>query len=157
MTWDKVTDDRIAKLHPLIREDAETLINKVEDQLEIRLRITQGLRTFDEQHALFMQPRDGKDNDRDGKIDEPDEKVTNADAGDSFHNYGLALDVVEIKNSQVNWNTRWMDIARIAKAMGFEWGGDFKSLRDKPHFQKSFGYTVKQLKGKPKNGPYPVL
>ncbi|HRY32118.1 MAG TPA: M15 family metallopeptidase [Bacteroidales bacterium] len=156
-TWDPITDKRIALLHPKIREDVEWIINTVEDELEIRLRVTQGLRTFAEQDALFNQPRDGKDNDGDGRIDEADEKVTNARAGDSYHNYGLAFDVVEILRGQANWNTKYRDIAAIAARKGFDWGGNFKTLVDRPHFQKTFGYSIAKLKQTRKQGNYPVI
>jgi peptidoglycan L-alanyl-D-glutamate endopeptidase CwlK len=29
---------------------------------------------------------------------------------------------------------------------GWEWGGDWKSFKDFPHFQKTFGYTTPQLR-----------
>jgi peptidoglycan L-alanyl-D-glutamate endopeptidase CwlK len=39
-----------------------------------------------------------------------------------------------------------MEIVKIAKLLGWEWGGDFKSRKDNPHFQKTFGFTVKHLR-----------
>ncbi len=39
-----------------------------------------------EQSALYAQPHDGRDNDGDGLIDESDECVTHARAGQSAHN-----------------------------------------------------------------------
>lgn len=135
MTWDQVTNNRIALLHPLLRPTASEFINRVEQRLGIRLRVTRSLCSFAEQDAIYAQGRT-----KPGKI------VTNARGGDSFHNYGLAFDVVEIVNGTANWNTRWKEIAEIGLQLGLEWGGNFKSLSDKPHFQKSFGLTVKQLR-----------
>jgi hypothetical protein len=133
--WDKITQSRINGLHPAMRKPVTDFINKVESQLGIKLRITRGLASFDEQAALYAQGRT-----------KPGPIVTNAQAGKSFHNYGLAFDVVEIKNGKANWNTDWNAIADIGKnEYGFYWGGDFKSLKDNPHFQKGFGNDIDDL------------
>ncbi len=133
-TWDKFSDERIAKLHPKIREDAATLLNTVQEKLGIKLRVTQGFRSFKEQNDLYEQGRT-----KPGKI------VTNAKGGESYHNYGLALDVCEIRGRDAIWDCDWKKIAPIAKGLGWEWGGDWKSFADRPHFQKAFGKSEKQL------------
>lgn len=146
-SWDVVSDQRISTLHPLVIGKAKEFIIRAEKELGIKLRVVSALRSWAEQTALFNQPFDGKDNDRDGKIDEADEKVTNAKAGSSYHNFGLALDVVEIKNGKALWtNPNWSKIAALGKSIGFEWGGDWKSFKDKPHFQYTFGKTLAQLR-----------
>ena len=142
---DKVTIDRVNQLHPKVREDFGNFISEAEQGLGITLRMTQGLRTFQQQQILYDQPRDGKDNDGDGKIDEPDEKVTAAKPGSSFHQYGLAGDLVEIKNGQANWSFDYSKLVPYAEKYGIFWGGFFRSFRDLPHFEKSLGYTWRQL------------
>ena len=135
MTWDKNTDSKIEKLHPLVRDDVDSFINLVHEKLEINLRVYEGLRTFEYQDSLYAKGRT-----KSGKV------VTNAKGGESYHNYGLAIDVVEIKNGKAIWNNaRWVEISECAKLLGFEWGGNW-TFKDKPHFQKTFGYTIKQLK-----------
>lgn len=152
-TWDMVSDRRINTLHPLIRSKAKEFIIRAEKELGIKLRVTSALRTWKKQTALFNQPFDGKDNDKDGKIDEPNEKVTNAKAGQSLHNYGLALDVVEIKNGKALWkNPNWNKIGALGKDVGFAWGGDWKSFNDKPHFEMRFGKSLAQLQALYKSG-----
>ena len=38
------------------------------------------------------------------------------------------------------WNNpNWDKISRLGKSLGFEWGGDWVGLVDKPHFQMTFG------------------
>jgi peptidoglycan L-alanyl-D-glutamate endopeptidase CwlK len=37
-----------------------------------------------------------------------------------------------------------MEVVAIFKRYGWEWGGDWKFV-DMPHFQKTFGKSVKQL------------
>jgi len=134
-TWDRFSNERIARLHPRIRDDAVVLINAVEQQLGIRLRVTQGLRTFAEQDALYAQGRT-----RRGKI------VTNARGGESFHNFGLAIDVCEIRDGRAIWDCEWVRIAPLAKGLGWEWGGEWTSFPDRPHFQKVFGRSTAQLR-----------
>jgi peptidoglycan LD-endopeptidase CwlK len=40
----------------------------------------------------------------------------------------------------------WQEVVREAKALGFEWGGDWTSFKDYPHFQMAFGLTLTQLR-----------
>lgn len=131
---DKISIDRIQLLHPRIREDATKFITEAEDALGITLRITQGLRTIAEQNAIYAQGRT-----KPGKI------VTNAKGGSSYHNYGLAIDLVEIKGGKANWNFKYELLLPFSKKYGFTWGGNFKSIIDKPHFEKTFGLNWRQM------------
>ncbi len=71
--------------------------------------------------------------------------MTNARGGQSYHNYGLAIDVVEIRNGQAIWDCDWLRIAELAEPAGWEWGGRWASFPDKPHFQRSFGKSTAEL------------
>ena len=78
--------------------------------------------------------------------------VTKVKGGASFHNYGLAIDVVEIKGKSALYkNSQWKKIGKIGKQHGFEWGGDWKRFVDKPHFQITFGYSTEELFKKTEN------
>lgn len=93
-----------------------------------------------EQDALYNQPHDGKDNDGDGLIDEKDEFVTNARAGQSAHNFNpsLAFDIA-FRNSKggTDYAVKWFDqfASLVLKTPGITWGGNFKKLIDRPHFE----------------------
>ena len=54
-----------------------------------------------------------------------------------------------------------MKVVNFFKSKGYEWGGDFKSFKDKPHFQKTFGKSINDLKTKKtfteNNKVYPIL
>ncbi|WP_341900184.1 glycosyl hydrolase 108 family protein [Fluviicola taffensis] len=145
-TWDTHTDKRILELHPDIRMTVAEYINLMDTKHGMKLRVTDNpYRTFEEQDELYAQGRT-----------KPGKKVTNARAGESYHNYGLAIDVVEIK-PQFGYEKgydqkRWSLIGKEGKAMGFEWGGDFKNLVDKPHLQMTFGYSEGQLLALVKKG-----
>ncbi|MFD2590357.1 M15 family metallopeptidase [Aquimarina hainanensis] len=149
-TWDILTDRRISTLHPAIRAKAKEFIIRAEKELGIKLRVTSALRTWQEQQRLYNKGRTIT-----GKI------VTHALPGQSYHNYGLAVDVVEIKNGKAIWeNPKWNKIAHLGKQIGFEWGGDWKRP-DRPHFQMRLGMHHTQLarlyrQGK-RNGNYVLL
>jgi len=89
--------------------------------------VVQGTRTMPEQEKIYAQGRTA-----DGPI------VSNAKPGDSFHNYGLAVDVVPNAYLTIpNWNPTgplWQKIGTIGVQVGFEWGGQW-SKPDYPHFQ----------------------
>lgn len=134
--------DYIAKLHPKIRDRVTDALAEAERLLTGRAQpiITFGLRTVEEQQALYEQGRT-----------KPGQKVTNAKGGQSYHNYGLAIDfALLIDGKTVVWETGkdydgdhvsdWMEVVKVFKAAGFTWGGDWVSLKDYPHFEMTFGY-----------------
>ena len=128
-TWDSKTDAKIQTLHPKLRGIASKFINEVEKKLGIRLRITDGYRTFAEQDKLYAKGRTAS-----GNI------VTNAKGGQSYHNYGLAFDCYLTENGQVTFKKAVnKEIAQIGKNLGLDWGGDFQSIKDMPHFQLTKG------------------
>lgn len=143
---DSVSQQRIQLLHPKVKNEVETLINQANSQLtsHSQIRVVQGLRTIAEQDALYAQGRTT-----------PGSKVTNAKGGSSFHNYGLAIDfALLIDGKEISWDLKkdwdgdkiadWMEVVGVFRKAGWEWGGTWK-FTDNPHFQKAFGYTVKQL------------
>ncbi len=74
------------------------LLTSVIDPLPDRYTVQQGLRTNAEQNALFAKGRDHT-----GKIIDKSQVVTNARAGQSSHNFGLAIDVYPIVANEINW------------------------------------------------------
>jgi peptidoglycan L-alanyl-D-glutamate endopeptidase CwlK len=136
--WDLSSESKIETLHPKIRDKARELINKAEKELGIKLRVTSGFRTWKEQDELYAKGRT-----KSGSI------VTNAKGGQSNHNYGTAFDVVPIVNGKADWKSnRWDEIGKLGKEVGFSWGGDWKSIVDKPHFEMTFGNSLAQLRKK---------
>lgn len=153
----KGTIDKISKLHPSVRDEVTKIINEINTLVltgDSKVIITQGLRTFAEQDALYAQGRT-----------KPGKKVTNAKGGQSVHNYGFAVDIaLIIKDKEVSWDTKkdwdkdnqsdWMEVVSVFKKYGWSWGGDWVSFKDMPHFdKKGFGDWKKLLKlNKDKNG-----
>lgn len=149
---DKITLDRIQLLHPKLREEASKIYSEIAAALtgKAACRFAYTLRTFAEQDAIYAQGRT-----KPGKV------VTNAKAGRSYHNYGLAVDIVLLVDRDGNgtfedasWEEKvdfdgdkkadWQEIVTIFKEHGWEWGGDWK-FSDTPHFQKTFGKSVTEL------------
>ena len=139
---DKISIDRINKLHPKVRQSALTCLDTIERTCGFNIRVVQGLRTFGEQSALYAQGRTA-----------PGNIVTNAKAGSSYHNYGLALDFCLLHDDKtISWDRNedmdhdkisdWMEVVSVFKKQGWAWGGDFKSIFDAPHFEKTFGNTT---------------
>jgi len=140
--WDSVSENNIEKLHPKVRNKAREFINRVEKELGIKLRATSTLRTYAEQDKLYAQGRTTG-----GGI------VTKAKGGQSNHNFGTALDVVPIVNGSADWNSKdWDKISVVGKAVGFNWGGDWKGFVDKPHYEMTFGNSLAQLRQKYESG-----
>lgn len=142
---DKVTLQRIEKLHPLVREEVKQIIKDCDEALtgRAKVRITQGLRSFEEQEKLYAIGRitSGK-------------KVTNAKAGQSIHNYGLAVDIcLMIDGKTASWDTvkdwdndrvaDWYECVKIFAKYGWDWGGNWKTFKDLPHFEKKSLPTAK--------------
>lgn len=125
---------RLHKLHPKARPIFKAFIEEAEETLGIHLRIVQGMRTFAEQQAIYDQGRT-----KPGKV------VTKAKPGSSYHQYGLAIDVVPIENGDANWDYKYELLYPIAEKHGLTCGGKFKSIVDKPHFEINFGRNWKEL------------
>lgn len=137
---DAYSEKIIQTLHPAIRDKTRQFINEAEKQ-GIKIRITSGYRTYEEQNKLYAKGRTTS-----GDI------VTNAKGGQSNHNFALAIDVVQIINGSANYKkSDWNKIAEIGKSIGFSWGGDWKGLVDKPHFEMLFGNTLASLQNKVAN------
>ena len=158
---DALTLRRIMLMHPVLRSECLAMYKEICQAVSGRVvvRFSHTLRTILEQNNLFEIGRSLA-----GEI------VTWARGGFSFHNYGLAFDIVLLVDKDNNgtfetasWSTTvdfdgdgkedWMEVVEICEKYGWQWGLiDRKGKRyDKPHFQKTFGYTIAQLQKMPKD------
>jgi peptidoglycan L-alanyl-D-glutamate endopeptidase CwlK len=111
-------------LYPLVADKARQLVELAQAE-GVEILVTSTLRTFDEQAELFAIGRT-----------KPGKKVTNAKPGESWHNFGLAFDVVPLVHGKAIWDSPfWSRIGEFGKQVGLAWGGDFRSFKDKPHFE----------------------
>lgn len=115
---------QIDHLHPVVAEKARALLALAASE-GVHLLITSTLRTFEEQAAVYAQGRT-----------RPGKRVTNARPGQSWHNFGLAFDVVPLVEGKPVWNScHWNRIGELGRSLGLTWGGDFRSFKDRPHFE----------------------
>ena len=133
------------KLNDLVEVKSKLLVNEAARK-GIRVVITDDFRSAKDQDALYAQGRS-----TDGNV------VTNARGGESYHNYGLAIDfaLAAPEGEQLIWDmdydgngnskSDWKEVVEIAKNLGFEWGGDWAKFKDYPHLQMSFGLTINDL------------
>ncbi|GAA4760872.1 MULTISPECIES: M15 family metallopeptidase [Flavobacterium] len=148
---DKYTIERIQKLHPSVREEITKIINECNVSLtdKAQVRITQGLRSFKEQNDLYVLGRT-----------KPGKKVTNAKAGKSIHNYGFAVDIcLIIDGKTASWDAAkdwdndtiadWYECVKIFAKYGWDWGGNWKTFKDLPHFEKKGFSDWRELKKLP--------
>lgn len=157
---DKYTKQRISKLHPSIREEVAFIIEECDKALtgKAKIRITEGLRTIEEQNLLYAKGRTL-----------PGKKVTNAKGASSIHNYGFAVDIcLIIDEKEASWDTKkdwdndkiadWYECVKIFAKHGWEWGGNWKTFKDMPHFEKKdFNSWQKLSKLKKDKNGYVIL
>ncbi|PPA71139.1 M15 family metallopeptidase [Jeotgalibacillus proteolyticus] len=132
------------ELHPIVEESKNELVDRAADK-GIEVVITDGFRSKEEQDEIYAQGRTTE-----GSI------VSYAEGGESYHNYGLAIDfALRTESGNVVWDMEydgnnngksdWMEVVDIAKDLGFEWGGDFARFNDYPHLQMTFGLSIREL------------
>lgn len=123
-------------LLPAVKERVEKFINSAKDA-GIDLLITSTYRDNASQNALYAQGRTTA-----GRI------VTNAKAGQSFHNYRCAVDVVPLINGKPVWDVSyqvWQTIGKLGQEAGLEWAGNWTKFKEMPHFQYTGGFSLAQL------------
>lgn len=120
--------------------DLVMVIKEAIKDTPIDFTVTDGVRTTAQQQALYAKGRTAK-----GSI------VTNADGVKNRSNhqvkadgYGYAIDLYPYINSKIDFNDTGDNLKVIAahilataKCLGVkvEWGGNFKSILDRPHFE----------------------
>jgi peptidoglycan L-alanyl-D-glutamate endopeptidase CwlK len=133
--FDERSEKNIATLHPDAQAWAREFLRRVLAS-EIQVKIIAGLRTYEEQNALYAKGRT-----------KPGSIVTKVKGGYSLHNFGIAWDIGVFNGSKYLEKSPLYDKAgEIGRNMGLEWGGDWKSFVDKPHFQCKTGKTLAQLR-----------
>lgn len=136
-TADSRSESNIATLDFRVRPFARALIEKAASQ-GIVIKVISAMRSFAEQNELFAQGRT-----KPGKI------VTKARGGFSNHNFGIAFDIGIFKGSTdpekaktfVPESPLYKVIGALGTDLGLEWGGNWTSIKDEPHFQLRPGWA----------------
>jgi len=111
-------------LLPEVYRLSQQLITEVK-KYDKKARILEGYRSIEKQNEYYEQGRT-----KPGKI------ITNAKGGQSFHNYRVAFDI---------YTTDYDKAGKIGKSLGLEWGGDWKTFKDLPHYELKKGYKIKDF------------
>ena len=144
-------DERSAKyLETLLPEVKDAFVAFIIDAKELvgkeglDYKIICGTRSWEQQEALYAKGRTA-----------PGPKVTNAKAGSSMHNFGLAIDCGVFKGKVYMDDSTFADqktaelmhkqASTLAAKHKLRWGGNFKSLYDAPHFEYNTPYSLSEL------------
>lgn len=124
----RVSQKRLAPLAPMLGDKGLKLVQRCHEA-GVRIRVDVNcLRTWVQQDALYASGRT-----KPGKV------VTNARGGESFHNFGLAFDILLLDGSgKPTWDAQqpgWRVAGQAGVALGLLWGGNWKGFRDLPHFE----------------------
>ncbi|MCR3760100.1 peptidoglycan-binding protein [Clostridium felsineum] len=129
----------LSSLNPYVASLAQQFLNLCTKN-GLNVIIITAFRSWDEQDILYAQGRTA-----------PGNIVTDAQGGDSYHNWGLAFDSAPFENGRVAWDdsAAFNEMGVLGQQIGLEWGGNWTSyaisLVDTPHFQYTFGLSTEQL------------
>lgn len=130
---DNVSEQRLAKVHPLLQQKIHGLANSLKGQ-NIVIHVVQGLRSWEDQAKIYAQGRTT-----------PGDVVTDAPPGHSMHEFGLAVDCEPSLNGVsgvyvpdgVAGSPRYLAMRAIAEAEGLVSGSRWHHPVDWPHLQLS--------------------
>lgn len=130
-----VNSRKIEDLHPVLQKLCKKHIEACRKR-GVEIRITNTLRDLEYQQYLYSLGRSA-----------PGRKVTNMQQMGP-HGFGLAYDVVPIVKGNAVWEDKhlWDIIGEEGKKLRLTWGGEWKSIVDKPHFEFTDGLTAAQLR-----------
>lgn len=124
--------DRITKspmgLLPVVQKAADKLVEHAK-ALGTPIRIVEGYRSPERQNELYNKKP----------------KVTNAKAWESMHQYRVAFDIVFRNEGYNATDAQWKALVDYAKTLKLEWGGNWSSFPDKPHFEMTLGKKLKDF------------
>jgi len=130
----QISQERLSMVCPELKDKICQLSTQLAAE-GIYITVAQGLRTVEEQDALFAKGRDSA-----GNVVNKAQVVTNARGGHSWHNFGLAVDCypVDKETGGVDWNPQhpqWKRMEEIGVSLGLTSGANWERLVDAPHFQ----------------------
>jgi peptidoglycan L-alanyl-D-glutamate endopeptidase CwlK len=109
----------IATLLPEVQPYARALITRAAGA-GIKIEVISGTRTYEEQRVLY----------------EKRPPVTKAPPGYSNHNFGIAFDVGVFEGTKyLGESPKYKAVGALGVTLGLEWGGNWKTFVDEPHFQ----------------------
>lgn len=136
----------IGELLPVVAAKCSAFVSACKEQ-GIDVSITSTYRDNEAQTALYAQGRTSIGSNP--RLDKPlGDTVTNAKAGESFHNYRCAFDFVPMVNGKAQWDDfrTYSKCGVIAESLGLEWAGRWKKMKEMAHCQYTGGLSLADLK-----------
>lgn len=130
MIFDDRSENNLATIHPDVQPRARAFLSAAKSiaaQRGLDVRVISGTRSYMEQDALYAKGRTAP-----GKI------ITNAKAGFSNHNFGLAWDIGVFSADGKKYydeHPLYRELGVLGESLGLEWGGHWKTIVDEPHYQ----------------------
>ena len=126
------------------------IAKSVAKSFNLDVSVISGHRSFEEQADLYAKGRTA-----------PGDVVTYARPGSSNHNFGTAidfgifaggkyLDAREPGLTERVYRSIWNNIE--AEGLRIDWGGNWKRLKDTPHFEYRTGLTLAEMRQRKKSG-----
>lgn len=130
-----INSRKLEDLHPVVQEICNKHIAACKAK-GLTIQVTNTLRDAEYQAYLYSLGRT-----------KPGSIVTNMQLIGP-HAFGLAYDIVPVINGKAVWDRYdlWKIAGEEGKKLGLTWGGDWKSIVDKPHFEYTGGLTSSQLR-----------
>lgn len=123
---DSRSEKNITTLLAEVQPYARSLVHKAA-AVGVTIKIISGLRTYEEQDTLYAQGR---------TINKDKDIVTNAKGGQSNHNFGIAFDIGVFEGTKyLKDSPKYKTVGILGVELGLEWGGNWKTIVDQPHFQ----------------------
>jgi peptidoglycan L-alanyl-D-glutamate endopeptidase CwlK len=142
---DEVSEARLADLYPGLADKVRQMASMLAAE-DIYIRVTAGLRTVAEQDELYAKGRTA-----------PGSIVTNVRGGFSWHNFGLAVDLVPGVIGLDPWQPDWKAVesnggksltssyirmVTVASSLGLQCGALWEHFKDYDHFQMNGQFPV---------------
>ena len=125
----------IQTLHPKVRDIFQHFIEECENTFDITIRIASAYRSMEEQQKIYNQGRTT-----------PGPIVTKAIPGSSYHNWGLACDLLPLSISgELNYNYDQVKWVVIGQKYGLNWGGLWSGFKDPDHWECKMGHNWRDL------------
>ena len=162
--FDERTEKNLATLHPKARPAFRSFVKMAKEKLKplgLDYIVISRHRTYEEQNALYAKGRTVKGDDV--TPSRPmGRTVTDARGGRSNHNFAVAMDDAIFLNGKYLDGGTATDrgkaeearklIEPIGKALGLEWGGDWRSFPDPPHWEFPTGLTMAEMRQRAAEG-----
>lgn len=121
-------------LYPEVKVKYLALVKAMQD-LGKPVYLAQGLRSAAEQDLTYAKGRTM-----------PGSIVTNARGLQSYHQYGLAFDLIFVNYNWTPPSQDWWNVLGMqGQKLGLEWGGSWNGFKDLPHFEYHPNITWKDL------------